>query len=158
MIESMDVAHAAVEAAMSAGADYADARVNRLLSEELSVRNGKVGEALASECFGLGVRVRRGGCFGFAAAPLESGEEPRTAAVLAQRAVAAARQLSLAVVDPALLAGNEGHVAEYATPVEIDPFEVSLSERVAFLREAEASMEGREETVVREASCSLRRE
>jgi TldD protein len=158
MIENMDVARAAVEAAMSAGADYADARVNRLLSEELSVRNGKVGEALASECFGLGVRVRRGGCFGFAAAPLESGEELRTAAALAQRAVAAARQLSLAVVDPALLAGNENHVAEYATPVEIDPFEVSLSERVAFLREAEASMEGREETVVREASCSLRRE
>ena len=42
MIESMDVARAAVEAAMSAGADYADARVNRLLSVLFGVHPGDV--------------------------------------------------------------------------------------------------------------------
>ncbi|MDP6538122.1 MAG: TldD/PmbA family protein [Planctomycetota bacterium] len=158
MIERMQIARAAVEAATRSRADYADARVNRLQTEELSVRNGKVGEAGASEGFGLGVRVRHDGCFGFAAAPLERGAELETAARLAERAVEAARRLAPAVTEPARLAGSEGHVGEFATPVEIDPFSVPLSERVAVLRAAEATMEGREETVVRQAACSLRRE
>ena len=154
----LDLARTAVDAALAAGADYADARVNRLRQEQLSVRNGAVGEAEASEEFGLGVRVRRDGCFGFAAAPLGPGDSSALARELARRAARSALDLAPALRAPRELAGREEHVAEYETPVEIDPFAVPLKERLDLLREAEASLRGAAETVVREARCSLRRE
>ena len=158
MTDMMDVARAAVAAAQAAGAEYADARANRLLREELCVRNGRIGQADATEQLGLGVRVMKDGCFGFAAAPLAAGDGSALARALAARAVRGAGELAPAVVAPARLAGREGHVAEYATLLEIDPFQVPLGERVEFLRAAEAGMEGAGETVVREASASIRRE
>lgn len=154
----MNVARTAVEAAEKAGATYADARVNRLLREELVVRNGAVGRAEATEEFGMGVRVLKDGCFGFAAAPLVHGEEEALARRLAERAARMAGELSIAIQEPPELAGREGHIADYSTPVEIDPFALSLRERAELLREAEASLEGDARIVAREASLSLRRE
>ena len=104
------------------------------------------------------MRVRRDGCFGFAAAPLGRDDGARLAVELGQRATRTADALSPATITPAPLAGREGHVAEFETPCEIDPFQVPLAERLDLLREAERSMEGASETVVREASSSLRRE
>jgi len=154
----LDLAASAVETALAEGAEYADARVNRLLAEELVVKNGRVGEAEAIEELGLGVRVRARGCFGFAAAPLGGGDAGTLARDLARRAHRAARRLAAARAHPAPFASEEGHVADWRTPCEQDPFAVPLPERLDLLRAAEASMAGRDETVVREATGSLRRE
>src|SRR5213595_59023 len=48
-------------------ADYADARYVSSLSEALSTRNGDLDEVERTEEEGLGVRVRVGGAWGFAA-------------------------------------------------------------------------------------------
>ena len=67
--DEMDLARRAVDAALAAGAEYADTRVGRLVAEELVVKNGQIGAAEAPEELGIGVRARVNGCFGFAAAP-----------------------------------------------------------------------------------------
>ena len=151
----MDIAKAAVRAAETAGADYADCRVNRLERQELTLRNGKLESAEAPEELGVGVRVLVDGCWGFAAAPGASASDAET---LARRAVDVARSLSPALRTPVKLSEEAGHVGEFRTPHEIDPFEVSLEDKLDLLRRADESMRGADETVVREASCSLRRE
>ncbi|MEL6907393.1 MAG: DNA gyrase modulator, partial [Planctomycetota bacterium] len=55
------VAREAVDAAMARGADAADARVVRVSTERLALRNGAVAEASAPEEFGIGVRVFKDG-------------------------------------------------------------------------------------------------
>ncbi len=153
----MDRAKAAVEAALSQGATYADARVNRLRREELVLRNGKLDSASAPEEAGVGVRVLVDGCWGFAAAP---GTDDASARALAARAVAVAKELGPARVEPVKLAAlnGGGGVAEYRTPVEIDPFGVSLADKLDLLKACDEELQGADETVVREASLSFRRE
>lgn len=154
----MELAALAVEEALAGGAGQADARVNRTLRQDLIVKNGQLGQAEAPEEFGLGVSVRKGEGFGFAAAPLGIGEEAATARALVRRALDQAEALAAASAAPTELAPLEGVTAHYETPFEIDPFGVSLEDKVEFLRRAETSMEGAEETVVRQATCGVRRE
>ena len=154
----MDLARAAAEAARAEGASYADARLNRTVEEDLVVKNGKVGQASSSDAFGLGVRVEVEGCTGFVAQPFASALSESEARELGRQAVRVARELGQATVQPKPWAEEGAHRAEWSTPFEQDPFEVPLSERLDLLLQADASMEGADETVIREASASLRRE
>src|SRR4051794_41391766 len=54
--------------AAAARAEYADARFVRTQSERLSTRNGAVDRVDSTDSEGIGVRVRVGGSWGFAAA------------------------------------------------------------------------------------------
>lgn len=154
----MKVAQAAVEEALKAGADYADARIDRVSREEFTLKNGALEEADAPEDFGLGVRVLKDGAWGFAAAPAAPADVAEVAPGVARRACKAARDVAPARVTAVRLAGEEGHVAEYANPIGEDPFKVPLEHKIGLLREADRAMQGRDETVVRVASLSLRRE
>ncbi|MFT7677742.1 MAG: TldD protein [Planctomycetota bacterium] len=153
----MALAQATVNQALKAGADYADVRVSRCSQEQMVLRNGVLAEADAPEDFGMGVRVLKNGCWGFAAAPGRPSELGDVAPGLARRAFKAARDLAPVRHEPVELAGVEGHVGEYVTPMEQDPFRVSLNEKLDILRAADAGMRGAESVVVREASLSLRR-
>ena len=64
-----DVATAAVEAALAAGARYADARVMHRRSESMSARNGEIEELSQDENAGVGVRALVGSSWGFFATP-----------------------------------------------------------------------------------------
>ena len=154
----MELARRAVEGALAAGAEYADARLDHLLTEELAVRNGKLEGATGGDDRGLGVRVLKDGCFGFTAAPLHPDFGEAQARELGRRSAAVSGTLRAAVEEPVRLSAEDAHRGEYSTPIEIDPFAVPLGEKVDLLREAEQSLSGASETVVREASCSLRRE
>ena len=154
----MDSAQAAVESALKAGADYADARVNRLSREQFTLKNGALEGADAPEDFGVGVRVLVDGSWGFAAAPSGAREVHEVAPGLVRRACKAARDVARARTTPVQQVGETGHVAEYVTPVAQDPFSVPLSDKLDLLRAADDAMRGVDETVIREASLSLRRE
>jgi len=153
----MDAAEIAVDAALAAGADYADARACRTSRESLTLRNGALASARAPDEAGLGVRVLKGGVLGFAAAPATPAEASRVARELGRRAARVAADLAPARGEPVVLAGSEGEVGEYATPVEIDPFRVPLEEKLDLLRSADAALQGAPETVVRLAHLGLRR-
>ena len=154
----MDLAQEAVDAALAAGADYADARVNRLSNENLAMRNGSLAEAEAPEELGVGLRVLKDGTWGFSAAPLDGASRAGLPRDLARRATKAARDLGPAARTPVELAGRPEGLSEFSTPVETDPFGVSLEEKIHLLRRCDESMRGADETVVREASLALRRE
>jgi len=62
-----DLASAAVEAALAAGADFADARVVITRTESLEARDGVLEEVTRRDDAGLGVRALVGGGWGFAA-------------------------------------------------------------------------------------------
>ena len=159
MTQSMEqLAQRAVEVALQAGAHYADARIVRLSQEQLSVRNGRLAQADAPDDFGIGIRVLKDGCWGFAAAPSVARDLPDVLPGVARRAFKAARDLQAARTQPVRLAQEAGHVGEYFTPVEKDPFQVPLQEKVELLRAAEAAARVRSEVVVGEAMISLRRE
>src|SRR5436309_261056 len=71
-----DVATAAVEAALAAGARYADARVMHRRYESMTALNGEIEELSQDEDAGLGVRALVGSGWGFFAAPdLESARD-----------------------------------------------------------------------------------
>ena len=64
-----DAATAAVQAALDAGARYADARVMHRRYESMTARNGDVEELTQDESIGLGVRALVGSSWGFHAVP-----------------------------------------------------------------------------------------
>jgi TldD protein len=62
-----DLALLALDAARSAGAVYADARVIRVLSESINTRERQITNVTKSESYGIGVRAFVGGSWGFSA-------------------------------------------------------------------------------------------
>lgn len=154
----MDLAKRAVEAAEALGVEYVDARVNRVRNEQLEVRDGRLELGRDVEDLGVGVRVLKDGAWGFAALPLDAGEGVRTVQECARRAVASASALAPARTEGVRQVPQAGEHSEYRTPVEVHPLEVPLEDKIALLMEAERSLEGADETVVREASCDSREE
>src|SRR3954464_12860584 len=114
---------------------YAEARHVDHRQEGLSVRAGEVDEFATSSASGIGVRVRVGGGWGFAATRDVSvaGAEAALRQALALAAPqAGGRAAALAPVEPA-----RGH---WASPQEVDPFEVSLEDKLGVLFAAEAAL------------------
>src|SRR5215208_3990654 len=64
-----DIARAAVEGALAAGARYADARVMEHRTELMAARNGAVETLDREERAGVGVRALIGSSWGFFAVP-----------------------------------------------------------------------------------------
>ena len=94
-----DAATAAVEAALAAGARYADARVMHRRYESMTARNGDVEELSQDEDAGIGVRALVGSSWGFFAVPDLSDAAARAAggratAIAAASAAGARRRRS----------------------------------------------------------------
>jgi TldD protein len=134
----LDVAKEAVEAARRAGAHYADARFVREDSESITVRNQEMEGIDRANSKGLGVRVLVDGYWGFAATARSDGSEiARTAGLAVEIARAAARLPR----EPVKLTEVEPATGTWASPLQDDPFNVSLEEKVALLMEATRLMQ-----------------
>ena len=132
---------------------YAEARHVSTDDEHLLVRNGQVERVDSLSGEGIGVRVRVGGAWGFAAsarATREDGERALAKALEIARAMPAAAGHVLTPVPPAL-----GH---WSGPCEIDPFAIPLERRLDLLVEAEAGLRGDARIAQSTAECSLRRQ
>lgn len=116
-------------------ADYADARFVSTRTERLSTRNGQLDGLDSAEAEGIGVRVRAGGGWGFAAV---RGAERGAAEAALERA------LSIAVAQPApngaALAAEPPALGSWETPAGRDPFAVPLEEKLGALLEADAAL------------------
>jgi len=131
------VARTAVEAAVAAGAMYADARLVLYREEFVEIRDDHIASVRQSERYGLGVRVIADGGWGFAASPHV---EKDAAATLAKRAVdiakrngALLRSLGQKTVEWVEAPVAQGH---WIAPHEIDPFAVSVQEKADLLLSA----------------------
>src|SRR6266536_807436 len=109
---------------------YAEARHIAGRSEALAVLSGHVDAIDSSASEGLGVRVRVGGGWGFAA----TRDVSRAGAEQAL-----ARALAIAEAQPAgparPLAPVPAASGHWASPYEIDPFTISLEDKLALLFE-----------------------
>jgi TldD protein len=119
-----DPAVAAVEGALAAGAEYADARVMVSRRQHLEALNQTIESLEQSESAGVGVRALIGSSWGFFATA--DAEEARQAG---ESAAAIARASSTVPGPPLALADVPVAEASYETPHDEDPFAVSLAEK-----------------------------
>jgi len=131
---------------------YAEARHVATDEEELLVRNGRVDRVDRSSADGVGVRLRAGGGWGFAAT---------REATLAGVERALARALAIAESQPAAPAGPLVPVApahgHWACHYERDPFDVALEDKLELLFAAERALRGDPRNVRSDAACASRR-
>jgi TldD protein len=125
----------AVEAALANGASYADARAVLGRSQAVSTKNGRVDQLSDAESEGIGVRVLVGGAWGFAC---DHRLEQTAARDTALRACAFAQAAPGS--HERALAGLEPHRGTFRTPVERDPFDVPLSEKVELCLRADEAL------------------
>ncbi|MBN1918426.1 MAG: TldD/PmbA family protein [Verrucomicrobia bacterium] len=126
-----DLCRHAVEVAKQRGATYADARIVRLRNQWLGAEDERISEITDSESFGIGVRVICDGAWGFAAsARVDKATIDKTAA----RAVEIAKASGLAKAPDGLRWAKEPvHTGTFRTPIEKDPFDVSLEDKTGLL-------------------------
>ena len=132
-----DLALRALDNASRKGASYADVRVIERHAESITVRNQNVEGLTAEESLGFGVRVIVDGYWGFAGSYQMTLEE---ADRVAAQAVAIAKASARAGGPRANIGQPEVHVDSYSTPVMIDPFAVSLDDKIALLLRANEAM------------------
>ena len=130
-----DLCASAVEAALAAGASYADARALVRRNQTVATKNGRVEAVRDVESEGIGVRVLVGGAWGFAS---DRRLTQAGAIEAARRAVAFARvapgshERRLAEIPPAR--------GTYRTPLERDPLAVPLGDKIELCLRAEEGM------------------
>jgi TldD protein len=121
----------ALDAARSAGAEYADVRISRNRRQSISTRERRVQGLSDTETFGFGVRVLVNGAWGFAASRELTRDE---VARVARQAVAQAKANRAALLRPAVLAPvSPTPNGTWRGPAEIDPFDVAVEDKVALL-------------------------
>ncbi|MBI4512532.1 MAG: TldD/PmbA family protein [Gemmatimonadetes bacterium] len=131
-----ELALLALDAAKSAGASYADVRIGRVQTESIQTRDDHIAGLSSEETFGFGVRALAGGAWGFAASRLVERDE---VVRVARRAAAQAKANARYVRVPVRLAPVDAYPdVEWHTPVEIDPWSISLEEKVDLLLKANA--------------------
>jgi TldD protein len=121
-----DIAAAAVEAALAAGARYADARVMEVRTEEMAARNGVVETLDRDERAGVGVRALIGSSWGFFAVPDVGSAAARRAG---EQAAAVARASTRVPGTDLELAAEAPAVGSWASECREDPWGVSLAEK-----------------------------
>lgn len=127
----IELATAAVEAALAAGARYADARVMIIRHESMEARNRVVEDLSQSEDAGIGVRALVDSSWGFQATPTLSGPAARAAG----EAATAVARASARVPGPTLRLSPVPVVVESwsSTWVEHPLDDVSLGEKADLL-------------------------
>jgi TldD protein len=135
--EKKSLADVALNTAKSSSATYADVRIGRYLNQFVSTRENKVQGIVNTESFGVGIRVIVNGTWGFASTNNVTADGVKKAT---ERAVAIAKANSKFQTEPVKLAKVQGYgEVTWNTPVQKNPFEVPVSEKVDLLLRANAA-------------------
>ena len=125
------LADAALNAAKSAGASYADVRIGRYLNQRLFTREKQVQNIASSESYGAGVRVIANGTWGFAST---NDVSEAGIARAAQTAVAIAKANSKVQKVPVQLVPQKGFgEVAWQTPIKQNAFAVPIAQKVDLL-------------------------
>src|SRR5437016_12984600 len=113
----------ALDRARDLGATYADIRIVEAQRENINIKNGTVEALSLGEEQGFGVRVLANGAWGFASSSIISNDALDK---VVEQAVEIARASARVRPKPADIGNPIRYVDKYRTPIEIDPFTVSL--------------------------------
>jgi TldD protein len=131
------LADAALDAAKSRGATYADVRIGRYLRQFVITREDKVQNLVNTESYGVGVRVIADGTWGFSATSDVSKDGVKKAA---ERAVAIAKANAKIGGDKVQLAPQKGFgQVSWRTPITKSSFDVPIQEKVDLLMAVNAA-------------------
>ncbi len=126
-----EVTDAALGVASAAGVSEAAVRVERVRTQTVVVRDGRLETAIDDTEVGSGVQLLRAGSFGFAGSVFVGAA---SAAELVRQAVDAARATAPARTRSVVLADEPPHGrVEWSSPYRRDPLEVPLVEKVEML-------------------------
>jgi TldD protein len=125
-VPEFDLATVAVQAALDAGARYADARVVHRRYESMSAQDDHVEDVNQDDSSGLGVRALVGSSWGFFALPDLTDAAARRAGA---RAADIAKASASVPGPPLELLPVKAQEDSWANACEIDPLAVSLSEK-----------------------------
>ena len=126
------LADAALDEASSAGASHTEFRLERIREADARIRDREVEGASESETAGLAVRVLLNGTWGFASS---SGLTTESARRAAQDAIDVARVSAAINREEVELSAEPVYSEEqWASSYEINPFDVSSSDRIELLR------------------------
>ena len=145
----------ALDLAQSTGAQYADIRVVENRTESIQVKNGVVESVNFSDSMGFGVRVLVNGAWGFSSSLYLTEEEIDR---VTKHAMEIGRASGLVRGERVDLGPPVASRGAYVTPVEIDPFSISLEERLGLLLAADKEMARVEGVRVRQTNLVIIRE
>jgi TldD protein len=132
-----DFARLALDTCWAEGASYADIRIIFSRREDMTLRNGVLGSVNKSETLGFGIRAIVKDSWGFAASGELNEEELKKTAALACET---ARASSVLMTEPVRLAGEPVYDTVWTTPYIIDPFKVSVEEKLGYLSQIDAML------------------
>jgi TldD protein len=131
------LADAALNAAKSAGASYADVRIGRSLNQYVFAREKQIQNIVSTESYGVGIRVLVQGCWGFASTSVVT---EASLAATARLAVDIAKANKLVMKEPVQLAPQQGFgEVSWKTPLVQSAFEVPVKQKADLLLAANAA-------------------
>jgi TldD protein len=145
----------ALDLAQTGGAQYADVRVVENRTESIQIKNGVVEALNFAESMGFGVRVLVNGAWGFSSSCELKGEEIDR---VTNQALEIARASGLVRGEKADLGPAVTSQGIYQTPTRIDPFTISLEDRLGILLAADAEMASVDGVRVRQSNLVIIRE
>ncbi len=129
----------ALSTAKAAGASYADIRIGRYLNQFISSREQNISGITNTESYGFGIRVIVNGTWGFASSNQVNEASIKDVAI---RAVNIAKANAIIQTEPVKLAPVKAYgEVSWETPIEINPFEISMDEKVDLLMKINAEAE-----------------
>jgi TldD protein len=120
----------AIDIAIGLGASYADVRIIEQKRQMIQTKDLALAGLTLTESMGMGIRVLYQGGWGFASTQSLTASGISKAAKLA---VAVAKASATCVNPPITLATEPRHRAKWQSPCLIDPFTISLEEKVGLL-------------------------
>ena len=129
------LARLALDRCRALGAEYADVRIETIEDENISISDGTVEPIEQSVSTGIGIRVIMNGAWGFAATDNLTENSVGEKAELAVEIARASAYMNKTAIK---LAPLKPVIGQFSTPFEIDPFTVSLEEKISFLMEIDS--------------------
>jgi TldD protein len=149
-----DLALRALDAVSKRGVTYADVRAIDTRDREITTKNGKPAHVGSGESLGLGIRVLAFGCWGFAATDDLSKEGVEACAA---RAYDIARSGTAAKKQDIVLAPEEKDEATWVSPINVDPFSISVDRQLATLLAVDDELRRSPEISLAEGSMHFER-
>ncbi|HTD60284.1 MAG TPA: TldD/PmbA family protein [Gemmatimonadaceae bacterium] len=126
----------ALDAIRAGGAQFADVRIQRLRGRNIRTREHQLIGVGESDSIGCGVRALVDGTWGFAATRVLTDDG---VAATARQAIATAKASRAARGTAIELAPAPAHRAQWSSPCQIDPFDVTPEEEIDLLLRANAA-------------------
>lgn len=152
-INQKELAEVALDGALKLGAQYADIRLVSSKHERLMVKNGELEDFTLSEDSGFGIRLLYQGSWGFASSNNFSKDEVAKVCQLAYEIAKASANLKSLNVE---LAPVDIVEDSYQTKVQINPFNLSLEEKLEPLFVAEKLLRKNPSVKIGEATGNFR--